>query len=226
VAPPEAASLGILGGTFNPPHLGHLALAREAREELGLGRVLLVPVQAPPHKTDAQLPAARHRLRMTELLVDGEPGVAASPIEIDRGGPSFTVDTLEQIHASHPDAELTFIVGADSASTLPAWRQPAKLLELARLAVAARPGSEREDVLDALAAVERAGRDAGSEGGMGRAARAARVHFLNMAPLEVSSSQARARSARGEQIEELVGPAVARYIAEHGLYGAGAPGRS
>jgi nicotinate-nucleotide adenylyltransferase len=199
-ARPAARSIGILGGTFNPPHLGHLAVARHARAELGLELVLIVPTHTPPHKPHAEDPGPQHRLRMCQLAFDDEPGLSVCAVEIERGGPSYSVDTLQQIHASHPHAELTFIVGADTARTLPSWREPAKLLELAHLAVATRAGSPRTQVLDVLAADS--------------------VSFLEMAPIEVSSSMARARAGHGQPISELVGPAVAAYIAKHQLYGA------
>ncbi len=197
-------SLGILGGTFNPPHLGHLAVARHARDQLGLERLLLMPAGTPPHKPGGHGgwdPGPQHRLRMCQLLVEGSHRLSACPLEIERGGPSYTVDTLNAIHASHPDARLTFIVGADIASTLASWRQPRELLGLAQLAVAGRSGSDRRQVSEAVAGL-------GSEN----------VSFLEMAPVEASSSMARLCAARGEPIEEIVGPAVARYIAEHRLY--------
>jgi len=210
VALEDLRSVGILGGTFNPPHLGHLAVARHAQEELGLERVLLMPAHTPPHKAAAKDPGPEHRLQMCRLLVAGADGLSACGLEIERGGPSYTVDTLKAIHASHPDAELTFIVGADTAGTLASWREPAQLLELARLAVAARSGSARELVLETVAGL------AGGEGD-GQAP-GAEVRFLEMPAIEISSSMVRRRVAREEPIEELVAPAVAGYIAEHGLY--------
>jgi nicotinate-nucleotide adenylyltransferase len=210
VALEHPRSVGILGGTFNPPHLGHLALARRARDELGLGRVLLMPAHTPPHKQAEEDPGPEHRLRMSQLLVDGVDGLGACAMEIRRGGPSYTVDTLDAIHASHPDAELTFIVGADAASTLPEWREPAKVLELADLAVAARSGSPPQQLLDTVASLD--------DGHGDRRGLASKVRFLDMPAVEISSSEARRRVARGEPIEDLVGPAVAGYIADHGLY--------
>ena len=183
-------------------------MARHAREELGLEWVLLVPVHTPPHKPAEEDPGPERRLRMCELCVRAVEGIAVSALEIERGGPSYTVDTLNAIHASHPEAQLTFIVGADTASTMAAWREPAEVLELADLAVAARTGSARREVLDTVAAVT---------AGRGRPA-AERVRFLEMPTIAISSSGARDRAARGEPIEDLVGPAVAAYIAEHGLY--------
>jgi nicotinate-nucleotide adenylyltransferase len=211
----ELRSVGILGGTFNPPHLGHLALARHARDELELERVLVMPAHIPPHKTAEQDPGSQHRVRMCRLAVDGEPRISVCSLEVDRPGPSYTVDTLRDIHASHPDAELTFIVGADIARTLPAWREPAKVLELARMAVGARMGAADEEVLETVASLSRSHDGAGVAGSRPTAGQ---VRFLRMPVVELSSSIVRERVARGENVEPLVGPAVARYISEHGLY--------
>ena len=199
-----ARSIGILGGTFNPPHCGHLALARHAQGELGLERVLLMPAHNAPHKGEEGDPGPERRLEMCRLAVGGEEkaGLEACGLEVERGGPSYTVDTLRAIKQSDPEAELTFILGADMARTLPAWREPRALVELARLAVAEREDAGRGEVLRALAPL------------------GARVRFLEMEMLEVSSSIVRERVRDGEPIEGLVAPAVAEYIAAHGLYGA------
>jgi nicotinate-nucleotide adenylyltransferase len=194
-----------------------LALAGCAREELALERVLLMPAHIPPHKSAEPDPGAQHRLNMCRLAVDGEPGVSVCSLEIDRPGPSYTVDTLTAIHASHPDAQLTFIVGADIARTLPAWREPAKVLELARVAVGARTGASDQQVLDTVAALRKSPEGGGVRGGQSGGGA---VRLLRMPIVEVSSSIVRERVARGENVEQLVGPAVARYISEHGLYGA------
>ncbi|MFI4989705.1 MAG: nicotinate (nicotinamide) nucleotide adenylyltransferase [Solirubrobacterales bacterium] len=196
----------MLGGTFNPPTLGHLAIAGHAREQLGLERVVLMPTGSPPHKRIDEDPGPRRRLEMCRLLVRGAEGLAVCALETEREGPSYTVDTLRELHARHPETELTFIGGADVASTLPGWREPLALLELATLAVAERPGSDRSGVLDALA----------------RLGAAERVCFLEAPLIDVSSSRARKRAAVGEPIERLVGADVAAYVAEHALYGAGA----
>jgi nicotinate-nucleotide adenylyltransferase len=206
------ASIGILGGTFNPPHLGHIAVARHARRQLELERVLLMPAHIPPHKRTEQDPGAEHRLEMCHLAVRGEPGLSACALETERPGPSYTVDTLKAIHASHPNAELTFIVGADIARTLPSWREPAKVLELAYLAVAERVGSDRRDVLETVSTLQLSRAETEPAPAPGA------VRFLEMGVMEVSSSMVRERLARDEQVQDLVGPAVARYIDEHGLY--------
>jgi nicotinate-nucleotide adenylyltransferase len=195
--------IGILGGMFNPPHVGHLALARAAVSELGLERVLLMPVHVPPHKPAKWDPGAEHRLKMCRLAVAGEARIEVCTLELERPGPSYTVDTLRHIHASDPHAELTLIVGADMACTLGSWREPKEILKLARLAVAEREGSTREEVLDSL----------------GRLGGEARVDFVGMCRTAVSSSLVRRRLTAGEAIDELVGPEVAEYVREHGLYG-------
>ncbi len=151
---------------------------------------------------------------MCQLLAAGVDGLSVCAIEIERGGLSYTVDTLESVHASHPDAQLTLIVGADTASTIGSWREPGRLLELADLAVAARGPRG--------GAHPRRGR---TLPGTGRQAGAERVRFLEMPTIEVSSSLVRQRVAGGESIDELVGPAVAGYIAEHGLYASAGPSR-
>lgn len=198
----RARRLGILGGTFNPPHRGHLALARCALAELGLERVALMPAATPPHKPLGDDPGPEHRLAMCALAVEEAPGVSVCAAEVERGGVSYTVETLRALRSREPEAEVTLILGADTACTLAGWREPAALLELAELAVAEREGEAREDVQEALAGLHPA----------------PRARFLEMPTVAVSSSQVRALAARGEPIEELVGPAVAAYIAEHRLY--------
>jgi nicotinate-nucleotide adenylyltransferase len=175
-----------------------------------LERVLLVPAHTPPHKTPGEDPGPKHRLCMCRLAVEGVAGLSVCAQEIERGGPSYTVDTLKALHASNEDAELTLIVGADIASALPSWREPGTLLELAHLAVAGRDGAERRRVLDAVATL-------GVDEAAGRRL-TERVRFLQMPAIDVSSSAVRSRVEQGMPVEQLVGPSVAAYIAEHGLY--------
>jgi nicotinate-nucleotide adenylyltransferase len=191
-----------------------VAVARAALEQLDLERVLLMPANASPFKAGAPDPGPGHRLQMCRLACEEQAAIAACGLEIERGGVSFSVDTLRSIHASHPDADLSFVLGADTAVTLPSWREPRALLALARIAVAARTGSARRGVLDALAAIgpEEAPEAPGPP--------TARVSFLEMAPVEISSSGVRERVAAGLDVTELVGPRVAGYIARHGLYAA------
>jgi nicotinate-nucleotide adenylyltransferase len=198
--------LGILGGTFNPPHLGHLELARHALRELALDRVLLMPARLPPHKTAVDDPGAPRRLEMCRLLSAADSAINVSGLELERDGPSYTVDTLRALHVDHPRTSLTFILGADIARTLPTWHEPHELLALTELAVALRTASTSEDVLTALAPL------------LERGAREDRVRFLSMPPLEVSSSLVRERARHGESIAQLVGPAVAAYVELNQLY--------
>jgi nicotinate-nucleotide adenylyltransferase len=205
--------IGILGGTFNPPHIGHVALARHARSELGLERVLLMPAYIAPNKPSvAEDPGPEHRLAMCRLAVAEESGLEASALEIERGGTSYTVDTVQSIHDAHPDAELTLIVGADTARTLPGWREPARLLGMVGLAVAERDELEAKDVREAFSPP------------LPGLASPPRITLLRMARVAVSSSRVRELIAAGEPVSELVGERVAGYISKHGLYrAAGAP---
>jgi nicotinate-nucleotide adenylyltransferase len=179
-----------------------MALARHALSELALERVLLVPACGAPHKLEGADPGPEHRLRMCELAVRDVPGVEVCAMEIERGGPSYTVDTLRALNAGHPDAQLTFIVGADTARTLREWREPRELLELADLAVAGREGAGREEVLHVLAELEAE----------------ERVAFVEMPKVDISSSMIRERVARGTPVAELVDEAVASYISGQRLY--------
>ncbi len=142
---------------------------------------------------------------MSRLLAASTAGLSVSSLEIDRGAPSYTVDTLEHIHASDPSVQLTFIVGADIAATIPGWHRPERLLELSCVAIAAREGASTGPALDAVASV-------------GGEMTAGRVATLRMPEVAVSSSLVRERAARDEPLEELVGAAVARYIADEHLY--------
>jgi nicotinate-nucleotide adenylyltransferase len=198
-----ARRLGILGGTFNPPHLGHLLIAQEAYEQLGLDEVRFVPAAVPPHKEVPVDPGASARLAMVEAAIAGDDRFAADDLEIRRGGPSYTVDTLRALHATYPGSELTFIVGGDMAASLPTWREPAEVVAAARLAVAEREGARRTDILERLATIPGA---------------VQRVDFFDLPRIDVSSSLVRRRVAAGQPITYLVPDPVAAYIAQHGLY--------
>jgi nicotinate-nucleotide adenylyltransferase len=200
------ARIGLLGGSFNPPHVGHMLCAQEALLGLGLDRVRLIPVHTPPHKRLVDEPGVEHRLELCRLAAAGADGIEVSSVEADRPGPSFTVDTLRSLHELEPEDQLTFILGADQAAGLPQWREPAALLELAELGVADRDGMREAAVLERLEVLPGA---------------AARVRFFSMPRVDVSSSLIRRRVAEGRPLRWLVPDAVAAYIAEHGLYGAG-----
>jgi nicotinate-nucleotide adenylyltransferase len=196
-------AVGILGGTFNPPHLAHMVCASEARAQLSLARVVLVPTGVPPHKPMEQEPGRIHRLQMCRLAAEGHRDwLEVSSIEVDRDGPSYTVDTLREIHATQPGDELTFIVGGDMAWSLPSWHEPEAILELASVAVAERAGARREEVRSRLAAM--AGVD--------------RISYIDVPRLDISSSALRRRVREGRPLDYLVADAVADYIEQWRLY--------
>ena len=196
------AELGILGGTFNPPHIGHLVMAQEALHQLDLDRVVLMPVARPPHKEAQEDPGADVRLELARLAAAGDDRLDVSDLEIRRGGSSYTVDTLRALHDRVPEHALTFIVGGDMAYSLPSWREPGPILELARLAVAEREELRREHIAERLAPL-----DPGD-----------RLVFFDMPRIDVSSSAIRERVAAGRPIRYLVPEAVAAAIRERGLY--------
>ena len=196
-------AVGILGGTFNPPHLAHMVCASEARAQLSLARVVLVPTGVPPHKPMEQEPGGAHRLQMCSLAAEGHRDwLEVSSIEVDRDGPSYTVDTLREFHATQPGDELTFIVGGDMAWSLPSWHEPEAILELASVAVAERVGARREEVRSRLAAM--AGAD--------------RISYIDVPRLDISSSELRRRVREGRPLDYLVADAVADYIEQWRLY--------
>ncbi|MFI5314749.1 MAG: nicotinate-nucleotide adenylyltransferase [Myxococcota bacterium] len=206
--------LGVLGGTFNPIHFAHLRLAEELRETLGLDRVLLVPAGEPALK-HAGLAAAAHRLEMARRASASNPALEVDDLEFHRAGPSYTVDTLRALRARNPSADLWFLVGADTLPELESWREPARLFELANFAVATRPGYSarlRELLPRALSA---AFRDAAK--GLVHAS-GNELRAVPFTPLEISASDIRRRTARGESIRYLVPDEVREYIAKHHLY--------
>jgi nicotinate-nucleotide adenylyltransferase len=194
--------IGLFGGTFDPPHVGHLVLAEWARARLRLDRVVFMPAGTPPHKRGRPLTGAAHRLAMTRLAVRGNPAFAVSDFEARRHGPSFTVDTLRDLRVRHPGARLFLLMGADSLADFPVWHEPAEIARLATLVVAARPGARRP----------------------ARVPRGLRIARLDNPVVAVSSSALRARARAGRSLRYLVPDPVAAYIARHGLYGRPAAG--
>jgi nicotinate-nucleotide adenylyltransferase len=192
----------VLGGAFNPPHLGHLVLAQEAVARLGLAEILLVPTGVAPHKTVEDDPGGDVRLEMTMLAAQGNGRVRVSDVEVERDQPSYSYRTLELLADELPEADLHLVMGADVAAGLETWRNPERVIELAALGIAERPGSDRSHVdgaLERLGAVDRA-------------------TFIDMPAIEVSSSMVRRRVADGEPIRYLVPDPVAELIAGRGIY--------
>jgi nicotinate-nucleotide adenylyltransferase len=196
-----------MGGTFDPIHVGHLAAAEEAREALGLERILFVPAGAPPHKPQSPVTAAEHRLAMVELAIAANDAFELSRIEVDRPGPSYTADTVtllaESERTTGRDPDLTVILSVESFRGLPAWHDPERILRTARLAVVPRggfPTPERAWIADRFRSVP------------------VRVAFLDAPRLRLSASEIRGRVAAGRSIRYLVPDAVIAYIGDHGLY--------
>ena len=200
-------TIGIFGGTFDPIHVAHLAVAQEAAESLGLERVLFVPAGQPPHKPGLEITSGRHRMAMVELAVAGNQRFAASRLELDRAGPSYTVETLEALHASRlatgTSTDLVLILSAEAFLGLMTWRDPRRVLVLARFAIApldgypdAGPAFLEEHLPDLVD----------------------RVVFLDGPRMRLSASELRDRAAAGRSLRYLVPDAVAAYIGDHGLY--------
>jgi nicotinate-nucleotide adenylyltransferase len=198
--------IGILGGTFNPPHLGHLVCAQEAYVQLELDRVMVIPARIPPHKPVEEEPGPEHRLELCRLAVRGDERFTVSDIEMVREGPSYTVDTLEELTSHDPDNELFLIVGGDVAAGLPQWHRPQRVLALARLAIAQRRGTTRASIEAALHQLQ--GQD--------------RAHFFRMPRIGVSSTLVRQRVGARQPIRYFVPDPVIDYIDQHRLYAASA----
>ena len=196
------AGIGVLGSAFNPPHLGHLALAQEALWQLGLEEVILVPTGEAPHKRIADDPGRELRLAMTRLAAADDSRFSVSTLEVEREGPSYTYETLELLAKDRPDKELVFVMGADAAVGLESWREPQRVTELARLGVARRAGISDAEVAAVL-------RSLGAEG---------RATMLEMSQFGVSSSAVRERAAAGRPLRYLVPESVARFIEEKEIY--------
>ncbi len=205
--------IGILGGSFNPIHAGHMRMAVEAREAVGLDRVLLMPAGEPPHKPgEGMLPFA-HRLRLVELAVRGVAGLSASGLEGSRPGPSYTVETLTALREKTPGDELTFILGSESFLALPSWRRGPELPHLASLAVGLRPGADAQDVI-AFAEANWPGMERTGPAQL-RFATGNSLHLVTMPVFEVTSTDVRERWRQRRSLAMLV-PFAAEEIIERG----------
>jgi nicotinate-nucleotide adenylyltransferase len=205
---PEKQRVGILGGSFDPIHIGHLLIAEYACEQLQLDEVRFIPAAISPLKLDKQPTDAKHRVEMVRLAIGGNAHFRLDERELRRVGPSYTVDTLAELKSENPDAEIVFIMGADSLADLHAWREPERICQLAFLAVALRGGQPAPD-LEQL-------RRCLPEDQVARAAE----HILKLPQLEISSTDIRQRIRAGKSIRYQVPAAVEAYIATAKLYAA------
>lgn len=198
--------LGIYGGTFDPVHYGHLLLAECCREQCQLDEVWFLPAARPPHKTTQELATGEQRVAMLRRAVEGHAGLAVSTLELDRGGISYTVETLRELRRLRPDATLFFLLGADAVRDLPTWREPAEIARLATLVTVQRPDAPAiawEQLANLL--------DPASW-------EAARRHAVLMPAMEISSSDLRRRVAQGLSIRFRLPPLVLDYIQQQQLY--------
>lgn len=202
-----AVTLGVFGGTFDPIHVAHLAVAEAARDALGLERVLFIPNRQPPHKPDQAVTPAADRLAMVQAAIADNPAFEASSLEIDREGPSYTSDTLRVLRAAQDELgesdELALILSVEALAGLASWHEPARVLELAQLVVAPRDGFPDLDP-EAIARLV-----PGSQ---------PRVTLLDGPRMRLSASEIRARAVAGRSLRYLVPDAVAAFIGDHDLY--------
>jgi nicotinate-nucleotide adenylyltransferase len=198
--------IGIFGGTFDPVHLGHLILAEQCREQARLDQVWFVPAARPPHKQDQPLTSFHHRVEMLTLAVAGQPAFRVEELEKDRSGPSYTVDTLDELHRRHPGNEWLLLIGSDTLHDLPNWYLPARILEQAGLVVVLRPSwppLTADKLRTALALPETA---------------PIRLQFVESPLIDLASRDLRRRAAAGRSLRYLVPRAVECYIETHRLY--------
>lgn len=200
--------LAIMGGTFDPIHNGHLALARDVVDQLGIEKVLFIPTGRPNFKRDQHVTDAETRADMVALAIEDEPHFVLDRREVERPGVTYTVDTLRELHAERPDTHFYFIIGADSAETLVHWRGAAEVARLATFVVIRRPGVDSAHVL----AVHR------------ESPIDFDLEFLDAPQVDVSSTEIRKRLSCGESVEGLIPPAVIAYIQRHNLYCEGSAG--
>lgn len=188
--------VGLFGGTFNPPHLAHLVIAEAVRDQFGLDEVLWMPSRNPPHKDDADIAPAACRLAMTRLTVQDNPSFRVSKMEMEREGPSYTVETLRQLQEHRPSASFSLIIGGDSLRTFDEWHRGHEIIERAPLIVYDRFHEGSEEPLSF--------RD--------------RVHFVDAPMIDISSTDIRARCRKGRSIRYMVPESVRNYIRKHGIY--------
>ena len=194
--------VGVFGGTFDPPHNGHLALAKAAQQQLGLDKILWVITADPPHKRGKFISPAADRLALVKAATAGQPGMSVSRVEMDRPGPQWAADTVRLLSEAKPKTELVYLMGGDSLRDLPNWGRPDELLRYASLGVLRRPGATID-----LEALEKA-----------LPGLTDRVTFVSAPRLDISSHDIRERARVGEPLEQLVPPKVAALIKKRGLY--------
>ncbi|HET9607524.1 MAG TPA: nicotinate-nucleotide adenylyltransferase [Nitrospira sp.] len=218
------SSVGLLGGTFNPIHNGHVAIAHQAREALALDRVVLIPTGDPPHKPHENLAAAKARFEMVRLAIASDPSLSISDVEVRRSGKSYTIDTIRLLQQEYgPEARLFFLIGLDAFLEFPTWRDPATLLTLCSFVVLSRPGLSFQ-ALSGLPLIPPIPQASLVELDAGRSLRLdvpvgnQSLICLRLPPNSVSASDIRARIAQGVPTANLLPPVVESYILQHHIY--------
>ncbi len=186
--------IGILGGTFDPPHNGHIAVAETAIRKLKLKKIIFIPTKTPPHKSRGRISSRQDRLAMLRLAVGGKEKIMISEIEFKRRGPSFTVDTLAEFKKENPDDEFYFLIGADNIWEMESWHQPERIMEMVKVVAAGRPGFSAEGRFSAM------------------------IELFDMTPVNISSTLIREKVKSGLSISGLLPSAVEEYILKWNLY--------
>ena len=216
--------LGLLGGSFNPVHHGHLAIARQTREALGLDQILFIPTNHPPHKPNGSLAPAQDRYEMVRLAIASDPSLAISDVEIRRPGKSYSIDTIRLLQQEHGAwTQLFFLIGLDAFLDFPSWREPLTLLELCPFVVLSRPGLSFRSLstmalLPPIPQASLADLDAGRISQLEVSLGTQRLTYLQLPPCTVSASDIRSRIRRGLSVANLLPPLVESYILQHHLY--------
>lgn len=216
--------LGLFGGSFNPVHNGHLAIARQTREALGLDRILFIPTSQPPHKPDGSLAPAQDRYEMVRLAIVSDPTLAISDVEIRRPGKSYSIDTVRQLQQEYgAQTQLFFLIGLDAFLDFPSWRDPQTLLELCAFVVLSRPGLSFRSLstvarLPPIPYPSLADLDAGRISRIEAPIGTQRLTCLKLPPSPISASEIRSRIRQGLPVANLLPPLVESYILQHHLY--------
>ena len=189
--------LGVLGGTFDPIHMGHLVLAEQAREQFELDQIIFIPSASPPHKTEQELSLAIHRFEMTKLALEGNRYFSVSDIELKRKGLSYTIETLRELKGLYKDSEIYFLTGSDVLEEITTWKDPEEIYKLARIVIAVRPGFDKFDPENHFAK---------------------KSVIVRITGVDISSTQIREKVRNGESIKYLVPSKVEEYIKKKNLY--------
>lgn len=189
--------IGIFGGTFDPPHLGHLVLALELAEKLKLDGVIFIPSAKPPHKSTVEVSLAKHRFQMTEEAIKGNRLFSISDIELKRSGPSYTVDTIKELKQKHPHSELFFLTGSDILDEILTWKEPQEIYRSIKVVIGLRPGFDKINPTNPFAQ---------------------KSQIIEITSLDISSTRIKDKVRSGKSIRYLVPPKVEHYIRHHKLY--------